>query len=285
MSDSQVASTNKNPVQSFIKNPSIQKTIEDRLKGRAGQFTTSLLSVINNNALLAECRPDMVLQAAMTAASMDLPLNQNLGFAYMIPYKNKGVYEAQFQMGWKGFVQLAQRSGLYKTIAATPVYEGQLITNDPLRGIAFDWTVPASGQPIGYAAYFELLNGFEKTLYMTMAEVTAHAKQYSQSYKSGFGPWKDNFEAMAEKTVLKLCSRSSVRCLPSCSRLLLATRALAARKAIISTTIIWRGSRLAKMSRLRLSLPIKITPLKVKSFRPRTSQRNDNRPRRRAGQP
>jgi recombination protein RecT len=206
MADSQVAATNKNPVQSFIKNPSIQKTIEDRLKGRAGQFTTSLLSVINNNSLLAECKPETVLQAAMTAASMDLPLNQNLGFAYMIPYKNKGVYEAQFQMGWKGFVQLAQRSGLYKTIAATPVFEGQLLTNDPLRGITFDWTVvpKAGAKPIGYAAYFELLNGFEKTMYMTLAEVTAHAKQYSQSYKSGFGPWKDNFEAMAEKTVLKL---------------------------------------------------------------------------------
>lgn len=187
-----------NELTKFIRNDSIQQRINSLLDKRASQFTTSLITIANSNAKIANCKPETVLNAALTAASMDLPLNQNLGFAYIIPYGQ----EAQFQMGWKGFVQLAQRSGKYKTISAAPVYEGQLLTNDPLRGITFDWSVETTGDPIGYAAYFELLNGFEKTLYMDMKTITGHGKRYSKSYSSG--PWKDNFESMALKTVLKL---------------------------------------------------------------------------------
>lgn len=196
-------------VQKYIRNESIQKRIEELLKNRASQFTTSLISVINSNTLLAECKPETVLNAALTAAALDLPINQNLGFAYIIPYKNRGVYEAQFQMGWKGFVQLAQRSGRYKTISATPVYAGQLISTDPLKGFVWDWSKPADGEPVGYAAYFELLNGFEKTLYMTKDEIETHAGRYSQAYKSRGNssfksPWETDFDLMAQKTVIKL---------------------------------------------------------------------------------
>ncbi|HEX4774839.1 MAG TPA: recombinase RecT, partial [Candidatus Saccharimonadales bacterium] len=196
-------------VQKFIKNPSIQKTIEDRLKSRAGQFTTTLLSVINSNNLIAECRPETVLNAAMTAASMDLPINQNLGFAYIIPYKNKGVYEAQFQLGARGFKQLAQRTGKYKYINDSDVREGEIKRRDRLSGaIEFEWNDDdvkrGKAKIIGYVSYFELLNGFSSTVYMSMEDITAHGKRYSQSFKSGFGPWKDNFEAMALKTVTKL---------------------------------------------------------------------------------
>lgn len=187
-------------VQHYIRNPSIQGQFEKLLKNRATQFTTSLLSVVNSNENLAKCTPETVVSAALTAASLDLPINQNLGFAYIIPYKN----EAQFQMGYKGFIQLAQRSGQYKTISSTPVYEGQLISIDPLRGIVWDWSVEAKGEPIGYAAYFELLNGFEKTLYMTKLEMSNHGKKFSQTYKKGFGLWVDDFESMALKTVIKL---------------------------------------------------------------------------------
>lgn len=187
-----------NEVQKFLRNDSIQKRIEDLLDKRAGQFTTSLLTAVNSNARLANCKPETVLNAALTAASLDLPINSNLGFAAIVPYGS----EAQFQMMWRGFVQLAQRSGKYKTISAAPVYDGQIVSNDPLRGITFDWTVPAKGEPVGYVAYFELLNGFEKTSYMSVEDVTKHGKKYSKSFNSG--PWKDNFEAMALKTVLKL---------------------------------------------------------------------------------
>jgi recombination protein RecT len=187
-----------NEVTKFIRNDSIQQRIESLLDKRAGQFTTSLITIANSNAKIAACKPETVLNAALTAASMDLPLNQNLGFAYIIPYGN----EAQFQMGWKGYVQLAQRSGKYKTISSTPVYKGQLVSNDPLRGITFDWSKPNEGDPIGYVAFFELLNGFEKTLFMTADEMHAHATRYSKSFNSG--PWKTDYDKMAMKTVLKL---------------------------------------------------------------------------------
>lgn len=191
---------NTNAVVKFIRNDTIQERIENLLADRAAQFTTSLITAVNSNDRLAKCKPDTVLNAALTAASMNLPINQNLGFAALVPYGN----ECQFQMMVKGFVQLAQRSGRYRTISAAPVYEGQLTSNDPLRGITFDWTIkPEPGAtPIGFVAFFELLNGFEKTLYMTMDEVKAHGKRYSKTFNNG--PWKDNFEAMALKTVLKL---------------------------------------------------------------------------------
>jgi recombination protein RecT len=196
-----------NEVQKFINNSSVQTRINQLLDKRASQFTTSLLTAVNSNERLAACRPDTVLNAALTAASMDLPINQNLGFAALVPYGD----ECQFQMQYKGYIQLAQRSGKYRTIAAAPVYEGQLLTNDPLRGITFDWSVKRAGdaEPIGYAAFFELLNGFEKTSYMSREDVDAHGRKFSKAYqydlKSGKknSPWSTNFDAMATKTVIK----------------------------------------------------------------------------------
>lgn len=190
----------------YLTSDEVQARVKDLLKDRAGSFTTSLMAALNATAHLAECKPETVLTAAITAASLQLPINGNLGFAYLIPYYNKKIqaYEAQFQMGYKGFIQLAQRTSLYKTIAATPVYEGQLISTNPLTGNTYDWKAKKSDQVIGYAALIALLNGFEKELYMTVEELTAHGKQYSQSYRSGYGLWNDDFDAMATKTVLKL---------------------------------------------------------------------------------
>lgn len=188
----------QNQLAKFIRNDTVQARINSLLDKRASQFTTSLITIANTNNKIAKCDPSTVLNAALTAASMDLPLNPNLGFAYIVPYGS----EAQFQMGWKGYVQLAQRSGRYKTISATPVYEGQLVSNDPLRGVIFDWSIEAKGNPVAYAAYFELLDGFEKTLVMTADEMMAHAKRYSKSFNNG--PWKTDYDKMAKKTVLKL---------------------------------------------------------------------------------
>jgi recombination protein RecT len=201
---------NKNPVVNFIKDDGIQKLITDRLGKRAGQFTTSLLSLVNANEKISECKPITILQAALTAASMDLPINQNLGFAYIVPYKNKGIMEAQFQMGWKGFVQLAQRSGKFETINTTDVREGEVKERNRMTGeLDFVWIDDDAERNkkeiVGYLAYFKLLNGFNKSLYMTKAEIESHAGRYSQSYKGGFGgPWKTDFDLMAQKTALKL---------------------------------------------------------------------------------
>lgn len=165
---------------------------------RANAFTAAVLSAVKNNVRLAQCEPQSIMFAAATAASLDLVINENLGYAYLVPYGKN----CQFQLGWKGFVQLAQRSGLYKSINATEIYEGQLVKNDPLNGFEFDFDAKESETVIGYAAKFELLNGFSKTLFMTTDQVRQHGKRYSKSFASG--PWKNNFDAMALKTVIKL---------------------------------------------------------------------------------
>ena len=148
----------------------------------------------------------LLLFAAGTAASLDLPINQNLGFAYIIPFNKKenGSYKvvAQFQMGYKGFIQLAQRSGQFKTISTSEIYEGQLVEENPLTGFVFDFTKKVSNKVIGYAAYFSLVNGFEKTLYMSVDQVRKHGAKYSKTFK--YGLWETDFDVMALKTVLKL---------------------------------------------------------------------------------
>jgi recombination protein RecT len=191
-------------VQAYLRNDSIQKRIQQTLGKRSNQFVTALIAATSNVAHLEECTPASVINAAFTVAALDLPINNNLGFAYLIPYKNKGVYEAQFQMGYKGFIQLAQRSGQYKYIAATPVYEGQLIKRNPLTGNTYDWEGDHGDKIIGFLSYFQLTNGFEKELYMSVDEINKHAQRFSQAYRAGYGPWKDDYEAMGLKTVLKL---------------------------------------------------------------------------------
>lgn len=219
-------------VQAYLRSDAVQKRIEALLNKRAGQFTATLMSVLNQNVMLQECKPETVLSAAITAASMDLPINPNLGFAYIIPYNNnqkiqetyldgKGVertrdkwvttVEAQFQMGYKGFIQLAQRSGHYKTINSTDVREGEIESFDRLTGeFEFSWIKDRKDRDkapiVGYVAYFRLNTGFEKTLYMEVDDLKKHAKKYSKSYAKGYGLWAeaDGFEFMSLKTVLKL---------------------------------------------------------------------------------
>jgi recombination protein RecT len=188
----------KQTAKGLLTSPSVQAKFTEVIGKKSTQFITSVLQIVNNNKLLANADPNSILNAAMTAATLDLPINNNLGFAYIVPYGNA----AQFQMGWRGFVQLAQRTGLYKTISVAAIYDGQLVSNDPLKGCEFDFSVVPAGKPIGYAAYFKLLSGYEATLYMSHQEVESHGKKYSKTYSSG--PWKDNFEAMAKKTCLKL---------------------------------------------------------------------------------
>lgn len=204
--------TNNKPnvsLQAYMRSGAVQQRLEEMLDKRAGQFTASLMSVINSNSVLQECDPKTVLSAAITAASMDLPITPGLGFAFIIPYKNKGKYEAQFQMGYKGFIQLAMRSGQFKRINASDVREGEFISEDQLTGeLKFKWIADkaerATKEVVGYVGFFRLVNGFEKELYMSVDELKAHAKKYSQSYKKGYGLWVDEFGVMSKKTVLKL---------------------------------------------------------------------------------
>ena len=190
----------------FFQREDVVQKFQELLGKRASSFLTSVLSVVSQNDLLAKADPKTVYMAALTSATLDLPINQNLGFAYIVPYKNKNwVHEAQFQMGYKGVIQLALRSGQFLTISATPVYEGQLIEENPLTGYVFDRKAKKSDVVVGYASYFKLLNGFEKTFYMTKSEIERHANLYSANYKKyQSGLWKDKFDEMATKTVIKL---------------------------------------------------------------------------------
>lgn len=189
-----------------FKQDEIQKKFKQLLWERASSFLTSVMWIVANNDLLKKAEPQSVYMSAMVAATLDLPVNQNLWFAYIIPYKdnknNKVV--AQFQMGYKGFIQLALRSWQFKTISATPVYEWQIVEADPLKGYVFDWNNKESDKIVWYASYFSLINWFEKYLYMTREELEKHWKKFSQSYKKSYWLREDDFDSMATKTVIKL---------------------------------------------------------------------------------
>lgn len=188
----------------FFAQDGVKKKFEELLGKRAAQFTTSVLQVVSSNNLLQKATPESIYNAAAMAATLDLPINQNLGFAWIVPYKGA----AAFQMGWRGFVQLAQRTGQYLRINVTEVYKNQFKSYNQLtEELDADFGVDGIGEIVGYVAYFKMLNGFEKTVYWSKTKVNAHAMKYSQAYKSGTGitPWKDpdQFHEMAKKTVLK----------------------------------------------------------------------------------
>jgi recombination protein RecT len=187
-------------VKGIFEREDVKNKLRDMLGSKSTGFISSVLQVTTNNNLLAKADPLTVYNAAMMAAALDLPINQNLGFAWIVPYKG----QAQFQMGAKGYVQLAQRTGQYQRINVTAVYENQYKGwNSLTEELDADFNVFGSGKVVGYAAYFELNNGFKKTVYWSREQVESHAKRFSQSFNQSFSPWKSDFDAMAQKTVLK----------------------------------------------------------------------------------
>lgn len=189
----------------FLKKEEVKQKFQEILGKNATTFMTTVMSLVAQNKMLQDADPQSVYMSAMTSASLGLPVNPNLWFAYILPYKNKDWTVAQFQLGYKWFIQLAQRSGQFKTISASPVYEGQLIEENPLTGYVFDRKAKKTEVVIGYASYFKLLNWFEKTFYMTKSEIERHANNYSAQFKkSQTWLWKDKFDEMATKTVIKL---------------------------------------------------------------------------------
>lgn len=182
-----------------------QKKFQEILGKRGTSFIASMMTIIWQSDMLKDAEPNSIYLSAMTAATLDLPINPNLWLAYILPYKQKDwKVLAQFQLWYKWFIQLAQRSGQFKTISATAVYEWQLIDENPLYGCVFDWKAKQSDKVVWYAGYFSLINWFEKTLYMPVEEMEKHGKKYSQTYKRNFGLRSTDFDAMATKTVIKL---------------------------------------------------------------------------------
>ncbi len=191
----------KKPVdmlKNIINSESIQRRIKDAFKESAGKFTISVIEVFSGDSYLQKCDPALVVQEALKAASLNLPITKSLGLGYIVPYKGK----PSFQIGYKGLLQLAQRSGQMKVINDGPVYEGEAVTVDRLSGeIKIEGEIK-NDVAIGYFAYFKLINGYEKAEYWTKEKVTAHAKKYSASYKSKNKIWVDEFDKQASKTVL-----------------------------------------------------------------------------------
>ena len=192
----------------LFNDPIIKTKVEQLIGKNSATFATSVMQISSSNALLRKAEPSSIFNAACMAATLNLPLQNGLGFAYIVPFKNnkERKVEAQFQIGYKGFIQLAQRSGQFKRLVALPVYKKQLLKKDFINGFEFDWEQePEKDEnPIGYYAYFKLVNDFSAELYMSHDDIVKHAKRYSQTFKKGFGVWHDNFEAMALKTVMKL---------------------------------------------------------------------------------
>lgn len=177
----------------------VQTQLKNSLAENSGAFAASIIELFAGDKNLMECDPKQVIMQAMKAAVLKLPINKSLGFAWIVAY-NKA---PQFQIGYKGLIQLALRTGQYRFINAAPVYEGEFKVANKLTG-EFDLSGTAKSENIvGYFAYIELLNGFSKTLYMTKDKVTSHAAKYSKSYSFQNSPWKTEFDAMAIKTVLR----------------------------------------------------------------------------------
>ena len=186
-------------LKSMLSNESVKLRFKEILGQKAPGFISSILSVTNSNTLLQKAEPQSIMNAAVIAATLDLPINGSLGFAYIVPYKD----QAQFQIGYKGLVQLAMRSGQYKTINVAEVYEGEIKSENRFTG-EYEFGEKTSDKVVGYMAYFRLTNGFEKYMYMTREEAERHGKKYSQTFKRGIGLWATDFDAMAKKTVLKM---------------------------------------------------------------------------------
>nr|DAP82539.1 MAG TPA: RecT protein [Caudoviricetes sp.] len=192
-------------LKSMINDERTKNKFKEMLGNKAAGFLTSLMNTTNGNAQLQQADPNSILKAGAIAATLDLPIDPNLGFAYIVPYNNKGKNEAQFQMGYKGFVQLAIRTGQYKRINVTELYEGQFESYDPITDeLKYNLDNRLSDEITHYVAYFQTINGFEKYNVMSKEEIETHAKKFSKTYSYKGSSWQTNFNTMAKKTVLKL---------------------------------------------------------------------------------
>jgi recombination protein RecT len=184
----------------YLRNDNVVKRLNQLVGDNAEKWISTILTVGTSSPQLRECDPKTIVHAAIQSISLKLDIDKNLGFAHIVPYGKV----AQFQMGYKGFIQLAIRSGKYQTINADVVYEGEIEKPNKLTGeLVINEDNKKSDKIIGYFAYFKTTNGFEKSLYMTKEQIEKHAKTYSKSFNNEKGRWKLDFDKMALKTVLK----------------------------------------------------------------------------------
>lgn len=187
-------------VKDLLRTPAIQKRFDEMLGKRSNQFMTSITNLYSSENMLQKCTPMSVISSAMVAATMDLPIDKNLGYAYIVPYKNT----ASFQIGYKGIIQLALRTAQYRHINVIELYEGELkYWNRLTEELEIDLDNKESDKVVGYAGYFELINGFKKTVYWSAGEIEAHKKKFSKGYDRSNSSWNTDYDAMAKKTVIR----------------------------------------------------------------------------------
>jgi len=189
----------------FMTSPTVINKVNDMVGGKDGQrFITSIISAVSANNALSQCDFSSILSSAMLGESLKLSPSPQLGQYYMVPYSNK----AQFQLGYKGYIQLAIRSGQYKKLNVVAIKEGELIRYDPLNeeievALMDNELEREQAKTIGYYAMFEYVSGFRKTMYWSREKMEIHAKTYSKAYNSPSSFWRKDFDAMAYKTMLR----------------------------------------------------------------------------------
>lgn len=197
----------------FLTKDAVKNKINEVVGGKDGQtFMTAILSAVTNNEALQQCDQMSILNCAFLGQALKLSPSPQLGQYYMVPFKDnkRGITVAQFQLGYKGYIQLAIRSGYYKKINVLAIKEGELIKYDPLNEeievqLIEDEESRETAKTIGYYAMFEYVNGFRKTLYWSKKKMEAHANKYSAGYKArkGYTFWEKDFDGMAFKTMLR----------------------------------------------------------------------------------
>lgn len=200
-------------LQSMLDSEKLRSRFEELLGKRMPSFMGSIVSMVNEDAYLKEAffnAPLTVLQSALKAAAYNLPIDKALGFAYVVPFWNSktGKREAQFILGYRGMIQLANRTGAYEKLNVVDVREGELKSFDRLtEDVEVEWIQDEEERSklpvIGYLGYFRLINGFEKKIYMSVGAINAHEKKFRKGNYGRPAIWNDNYDAMACKTVLR----------------------------------------------------------------------------------
>ena len=203
----------KTGLTAYLTNDAVKNQINNVVGGKNGdRFIASIVSAVQVNSDLQECTNPSILSAALLGESLKLSPSPQLGQYYMVPFRNnkKGCKEAQFQLGYKGYIQLAIRSGHYKKLNVLAIKEGELVRFDPLNeeievNLINDEEVREEAKTIGYYAMFEYTNGFRKAMYWSKKKMEAHALKYSKGYaaKKGYTFWEKDFDGMAYKTMLR----------------------------------------------------------------------------------
>ena len=201
----------KQGIAGFLAQEAVKANVESVVGVKDSQrFISSVVSAVQTNPALAECTNSSILSAALLGHSLNLPQSPQIGMFYLVPFndKKRNVTEATFQLSYRGMLQLAMRSGQYKTIHVTDIRQGELASYNPIEDI-YEFTPETDINKrmklpvIGYYAFFELINGAKKGIYWTKEQIDAHAKKYSATYRKGYGLWSTDFDAMAKKTLLR----------------------------------------------------------------------------------